>query len=74
MIFSGFLSSSGSAIGSELEVDAPDIVRLSMEKRDRLRWNGGSNQNQRSLGNCECISTSAIKKRSRNAVPLGLQP
>ena len=41
---------------------------------DWLRWNGGSNQNQRSAGKPACMRTSAIRKRSRNVWPLALLP
>ncbi|VWB59835.1 hypothetical protein BST28156_02809 [Burkholderia stagnalis] len=36
---------------------------------DWLRWNGGSNQNQRSVGNSAFIFTSAIRKRSLKVRP-----
>jgi hypothetical protein len=37
-------------------------------------WNGGSNQNQRSVGKSACIFTSAIRKRSWKMRPLLSRP
>ena len=41
---------------------------------ERPAWNGGSNQNQRSVGNAAVILTSAIRNWSSNTFPANSAP
>ena len=70
MMFSGFFSSSGSASQPSWKSMRQTPSGCMCSSTLWLRWNGGSNQNQRSAGNGAVMRTSAIRKRSRNTRPL----
>ena len=72
--FSGFFSSSGSASQPSWKSMRQTLSASRCSSTLWPRWNGGSNQNQRSAGKSAFITTSAIRKRSWKTLPSTSRP
>ena len=70
LMFSGRFSTSGSASQPSWKSTRQTLSGCMCSSTLWLRWNGGSNQNQRSAGRSIGILMSAIRKRSRKTRPL----
>jgi hypothetical protein len=72
--FSGFFASSGLAFQPSWKSMRQTLSDCLCSSTDWPRWNGGSNQNQRSVGKSAFITTSAIRKRSWKNCPVNSAP
>ena len=71
---SGLRSSSGSASQPSWKSMRHTSSACRCSSADWFGWNGGSNQNQRSVGKSDFMWMSAIRKRSRNTCPSHSRP